>query len=163
MCSDVKVSGPAAHQPLNIRRYSLNNLSIHRGLFGRQPVACTRFGDEVPRRPRVTFELLPQPRHVHVQRVRARPFGSPPDLVEQHAIGEQLVSVGAKQSQEVVLGGRQVYELAFAQHTSALEIDLEIANPDDGFRSSLWPRDVTHGDANACEQLLQSNWLGEVI
>jgi len=56
-----------------------------------------------------------------------------------------------------------VYELAFAQHTSALEIDLEIAHPDDGFRSSLWRRDVTHGDANACQQLLQSNWLGEVI
>ena len=69
----------------------------------------------------------------------------------------------AKQSQEVVFGRRQVDELALAQHPSALEIDLQIANSDDGFRSALGRRNVTHRHANAREQLVQSHRLGEVV
>src|SRR5437667_12655402 len=66
-----------------------------------QLVADAAHGDDVRRRRRIVFDLLPQPADVHVDRACAAVIVITPDMLEQEVAGEHAVWGGGQRLRTV--------------------------------------------------------------
>src|SRR5688572_22081299 len=87
-------------QKMQTRRRLMN------GLFG-ELVAETVNGEDVLRMPGIVFELLPEPRHVHVHRPRGGHGVVAPDLIQQLVARQGGSAVLEKVAQQLELERRQ--------------------------------------------------------
>jgi hypothetical protein len=98
-----------------------------------------------------------------VQVVVLRGVLGPPDLLEQHAVGQNLVGVRGEGLQQAVLGRREVDLASGDRDAATLEIDFQVAGAKYRVRTGRRARRVPQSDANAGEKLIDPEGLGQVV
>ena len=111
----------------------------------------------------VLLDLASELADVDVEVVLVGAFLAAPDALEEHAVGEDAVGVHDEGLEELVLGGGEVDGLAGASDLAALEVDGEVAGAEDGLGAGGGAGGVAEGDADAGDELVHAEGLGEVV
>src|SRR5579875_3043579 len=142
-----------------------STISIGRLLWGgiigqAEPVSDAGLGDDMVRALRFDLDLLPQRADIDAQILDVG--FSAPDFAQNEAMSQYLAGMRNKQTQDVVLARREFHLLSADGHDSPHEIDRQIAAAKDRLLALLL-KPMALGGANSGKQLVDPEWLGDVV
>src|SRR4051794_831720 len=126
-------------------------------------VTHTRFCQQVPWPLRLGFEFSAQASDIRPQVIRLITVLSAPHRLQDLPVCQELASVAGQIREHLVLFLRQRNVSSFESRTPRREVDLQVLAAVGRKRGLCRRVSTSQGGAQAGQQLLYTEWLGEVV
>src|SRR5580693_1219996 len=128
-----------------------------------QPVPDRRFGQNMPGLRGIFLQLLPQVSHVYPHIVAVLGVRRPPDFAQDLTMREHLAGIGDQQGQQTVFNRSQVYRLPTFVDGAQAQIDLDVAELENGAESRAGIPAPARSGAHPRQQFSDAERFGQIV